>query len=395
MFKTLDRYVLRQIIVSSAAMIGIALIALLLERLLRLLGLAANPDRVLGYISQMLVSLIPHYLGIALPLAFFLGMMLTFNRLSRDNELAVMTAAGKGLQRVMVPVLGLAFVLTVIAAVTFSYLQPLARYTYRSLAHTVVHASLNAAVKEATFVHVDGLTFIAENASADGEQLGRIFVYEEKADGRSFVTTASRGTLRASKQGQGPLLVLDQGERLEFRPERGGAGTLEFSRFQWPITRSSDAGFRARGKDERELTLWELWAAAKAPPPKISAAEAIAELHARLVSVLTILVLPFLAVPLSLGGGRIGQSYGIGVGLLILVVYEKVVTFGEAMAEKGDITPWLAIWLPFGLFALLGGYLFYRAAYTVSSGTLAGLPAPRDLFKLLGRRFRLRHRRAT
>ncbi len=395
MFKTLDRYVLRQIIVSSAAMIGIALIALLLERLLRLLGLAANPDRVLGYISQMLVSLIPHYLGIALPLVFFLGMMLTFNRLSRDNELAVMTAAGKGLQRVMVPVLGLAFVLTVIAAVTFSYLQPLARYTYRSLAHTVVHASLNAAVKEATFVHVDGLTFIAENASADGEQLGRIFVYEEKADGRSFVTTASRGTLRASKQGQGPLLVLDQGERLEFRPERGGAGTLEFSRFQWPITRSSDAGFRARGKDERELTLWELWAAAKAPPPKISAAEAIAELHARLVSVLTILVLPFLAVPLSLGGGRIGQSYGIGVGLLILVVYEKVVTFGEAMAEKGDITPWLAIWLPFGLFALLGGYLFYRAAYTVSSGTLAGLPAPRDLFKLLGRRFRLRHRRAT
>jgi len=279
--------------------------------------------------------------------------------------------------------------------VTIGYLQPLARYTYRSLAHTVVNASLSAAVKEATFVHVDGLTFIAENASPDGEHLGRIFVYEEKSDGRSFVTTANQGTLRSSDDSLGPTLVMGRGERSEFRPERGGAGTLEFTQFQWPIARSSDSKFRARGKSERELTLPELWAASKSPPPRISAVEATAEFHARLVGVLTTLVLPFLAVPLSLGGGRIGQSYGIGVGLLILVVYEKVVTFGEAMAGKGDITPWLGLWLPFCLFAMVGGYLSYRAAFTVASGTLAGLPAPRDLLRLFGRRSSSGNRRAT
>ena len=98
MLQTLDRYILRQVIVTSAAMIGIALAVLLLERLLRVLERAVNADEVVGYVSRMLVALIPHYLGIALPLAFFLAVMLTFNRLNRDNEFAVMTAAGVGLR---------------------------------------------------------------------------------------------------------------------------------------------------------------------------------------------------------------------------------------------------------------------------------------------------------
>ena len=114
MLQTLDRYILRQVIVTSAAMIGIALAVLLLERLLRVLERAVNADEVVGYVSRMLIALVPHYLGIALPLAFFLAVMLTFNRLSRDNEFAVMTAAGVGLRRLMAPVAGLALVLVVV-----------------------------------------------------------------------------------------------------------------------------------------------------------------------------------------------------------------------------------------------------------------------------------------
>ena len=134
MINALDRYILRRIIGIAVAMIGIALLALLLERLLRLLNLAAHPDQILSYVSQMLVTLIPHYLGVATPLAFFLAIVITFNRLDRDKELAVMTAAGIGLQRVMVPVLGLAILLAVVVGITFSHLQPIGRYTYRSLA---------------------------------------------------------------------------------------------------------------------------------------------------------------------------------------------------------------------------------------------------------------------
>ncbi len=395
MIKTLDRYILRQIILASMAMIGIALIALLLERLLRLLDLAANPDRVIGYISQMLVTLIPHYLGVALPLAFFLGVLLTFNRLSRDNELAVMTAAGAGLRRLMFPVMGLALVLTAIAAVTLGFLEPLGRYTYRLLVHEVAHASLSAAVREGTFVHTDGITFITEDASPDGKHLSGIFVYEETEDGGSFITTASDGTLHKSTNGLGSVLVLTDGQRSGMPAGGGGAGSLAFSRFQWPLAASADAVFRARGKDERELTLPELWAASAVPPAKITAAEATAEMHARLVNMATILILPLLAVPLALGGGRGGQSYGIVIGMLILVVYEKVVKFGESMADLGHVTPWFGLWLPFAVFAMGAMYLWYRVAFKVPKGALAGLPTPAELMTTLKGRLGPGRRRPT
>lgn len=392
MIKTLDRYILRQVIVTSATMVGVALLVLLLERLLRLLNRVVDADQVLGYVSQMLVTLIPHYLGVALPLAFFLGVILTFNRLSRDNELMVMTASGTGLRRLMVPVMGLALVLALIAAVSFSYLQPLGRYAYRSLSHTVAHASLSAAVKEGTFIHADGMTFIAESAEGDGQNLSRVFVYEQPDEDTAFVTTANDATLHKATEGLDSVLVLRNGRRSKIGPEDGG--TLTFDRFRWPIT-SSGIAFRARGKDERELTLPELWAAMAAPLARISVAEARAELHARLVRTSSILILPLLAVPLALGGGRGGQSYGIAVGLLVLVVYEQVVKFGESMADLNYITPWLGLWFPFVVLAAGSMALSYRVAFKVPRGRLWALPPPSTLLLVLKRRLGSRRRRPS
>src|SRR3546814_10775522 len=91
---------------------------------------------------------------------------------------------------------------------------------------------------------------------------------------------------------------------------------LAFREYRWPISRDSDWAYRPRGKDERELTLPELWEARSAPPAGIRAAEVNAEYHARIVQILSVLFLPFLAMPLGLGGGRGGQTYGIGLGML-------------------------------------------------------------------------------
>ena len=42
-------------------MTGIGLAVLLLERVIYLFGLVANPNNALGYVGQMLLLLTPHY----------------------------------------------------------------------------------------------------------------------------------------------------------------------------------------------------------------------------------------------------------------------------------------------------------------------------------------------
>ena len=358
----LGQYLLRRTLAPLLATTAIALIALLLERLLRLMNLTANADTSMFRVFEMLASLVPHYLGIALPAAFFVGILLAFNRLGSDSELVALSAAGVALHRLLVPIMGMAVVLTAVTAIIFGYLQPYSRYGYRALVHAIGHASLAAALEEGAFVEADGMTFMAERVAAGGRTLARVFVYEETADGGSITTTARGGALAPSTEDMRSVLYLADGVRAAIGADGRDSSVLGFGELSRPIGEAGAASYRARGKDESELTTTELWSARGRPPRGVSAAAVDAEFHARLVRTATVLFLPLLAIPLGLGGGRARRSCGIVVGLIVLVVYQKLLQFGASLAALGEVPPWLGLWLPLALFAAAGGAIFAKAS---------------------------------
>ena len=156
-----------------------------------------------------------------------------------------------------------------------------------------------------------------------------------------------------------PVLVLEQGLRAEL-PENGRPQTLTFNNLSWPVVTDAEADFRPRGRDQRELTLPELWRLPATPSSKPSRAEVDAELHARLVLIATVPLLPLLAAPLALAGSQRHQSGSIAIGLLLLVVYYEALSFGEALAKRELLAPELGLWLPFAALALGAGWLFLR-----------------------------------
>jgi lipopolysaccharide export system permease protein len=355
--KIFGLYLLRQTIVPLLATTAIALIALLLERMIRLMNLTANSDISIFQVVEMLANLIPHYLGIALPAAFFIGILLAFNRMSSDSELVAITASGASLRRLLTPIMGLALVLTFIALAIFGYLQPYSRYGYRALAHTIGRAALTSALEEGAFIEADGLTFMAERVSAGGRRLTRIFIYAENADGGSIVTTAKSGALAPSTEDRRSVLYLVDGVKVTMAPgDRQDGRVLSFDELSQPIGESIAVSFRPRGKDAAEMTLDELWAASGGGA--LSDDKIAAEFHGRITRALTVLFLPLLAIPLGLGGGRARRGYGIVVGLVILVVYQKLLEFGGAYASLGSISPWFGLWLPLALFGAGSAGLF-------------------------------------
>jgi lipopolysaccharide export system permease protein len=116
----------------------------------------------------------------------------------------------------------------------------------------------------------------------------------------------------------------------------------------------------------------ELVRASREPVPHIDPPEVAAELHGRLVRTLSIPLLPLLGLPLALARRRTHRSYGLAIGLAILIIYNQVVRLGESMVDDGVIGPLLGLWLPFVLFALLAAALFWRAAYRVPSAAGTG-----------------------
>ena len=376
--KTIDRYVLTKTLGPLLACIAIALIAMLLERMLRLLDFMLDKGGPFYLVLKMLANLIPHYLGLAIPAAFFVGMLLAIMRLSGDSELDAIHAMGVGLRRLLLPLVGLAVVLLVATAVIIGLLQPYTRYAYRALVYTATHTVWNSALARGTFFTGLGNAAIMVDDIADGgRKLKGIFVYLTEDDGSSTTISAEEGQLFRSRT---KLFNLDlhmlNGSwiRCDSRGEHCTVANFDklakpFDMTQGPMTRITP-----RGEVVKELTLPELWQLRDNPPGTLTRAMIVAELNSRLVRIVSLLFLPLLAVPLGIVSRRARRSIGVVVGLVMLILFHNLLRFGESMVETGALPPIIGLWLPGAVFAGIGAWAFHmtskRPGYNPVSATL-------------------------
>jgi hypothetical protein len=74
--RLIDRYLLRLLVWPLVGCLGVTVIALLLERVLRLLDALSQSSARFDYVTQLAINLVPHYLGLALPVAFFVALFI-------------------------------------------------------------------------------------------------------------------------------------------------------------------------------------------------------------------------------------------------------------------------------------------------------------------------------
>jgi lipopolysaccharide export system permease protein len=362
--KTLDRYVLAKTMWPLTGCIAVALIALLLERMVRLLDLVVNKGGPFFLILKMLANLIPHYLGIAIPAAFFVGVLVAVMRMSGDSELDAIHAMGVGLRRMVRPLMALAILLTMLSAAIIGYLQPYTRYAYQALVFTVTHTAWNTALERGTFfTGLGDMTIMVEGLSDNGRQLNGIFLYNRKPDGSATTTTAETGRLFRERSGLDLILRLHKGLWIQTAPDGRKATVLTFDNFDLPLEQALGTSvFRERGQMERELTLTELWQQRAEPPRGMTFARMDAELHGRLVRIASILFLPLLAMPLGIGSRRARRGVGLVVGVILLIFYHHLLQFAESLADNAVLPAPLALWLPFFGFVALSVWAFHLSA---------------------------------
>ena len=106
----LDGYLLRSIYTPLFATLIVAVMLLVLDQMLRLFDFLLDQNGPVRIVWEMLASVLPEYLVLALPIGFLLGVLLAMRNLSLSSELDAYYSAGLSLPRMSRPVYGLAFV---------------------------------------------------------------------------------------------------------------------------------------------------------------------------------------------------------------------------------------------------------------------------------------------
>jgi len=353
----LEAYLLRLLLPPLALSLGVVLIALVLERLLRLFDLVAASGSGLEPVLVMVANLVPHYLGLALPAAFFASIFSVVAKLGEDNELDAMLAAGRSIAELTRPFLGVALLLSLFALYLFGFLQPESRYRYRENLYEALHSGWNARVQENVFADAGrGFVLTADKVDGTGRQMTRVFIRRD-ANGVDEVTTATTGELMPTADGK-LLLKLGPGRIVR---DAGVDGIEDIAFDSGVANEQFDAGappFRVRGDSERELTITELWAAMHQPSPPQPYAELAGEFHGRLARSLSLPLLPLLAFPLGMAAKRGRRAPGVVIACLMLLFLHHGVQLGESLAETGKVGAIPAVWTPFALFSAVSLWLF-------------------------------------
>lgn len=376
----LNQYLIKKAAIMIGGLVIFACCVLLLERLLRIFQVVTTSTNPASDTSQMIVNLLPYYLGIAVPLALLLGVIITIDRFSRSSELTAALGAGISLFHMTKPFVYIGVFLAALTLFIEGYMQPVGRYNYRKVEHSVKQQSFTAALREGTFTSVGNRTFFA-GTDLPGAAIGPIFIYETLTDDMGKLTgkrltTASQGEIIVREESMEPVLQLSKGQTylIAETDKKQLDGDLRFQSSSIAGA-ASEINYRVRGDDEREMTSRELFSNRKGDDARFTVSQEVnnATLHLRVAKSVLLLILPFIAVPFGLNYGRNPSSAGITIGVIFLISLQKALEFGQSLGAAGKIPPWVGIWPIIMAVALFAFWIFRKSAYKMGQPPLTSI----------------------
>jgi lipopolysaccharide export system permease protein len=371
-----DGYLLRQLALPALAVLGVTLVAFLLDQTLRLINQLESNGGRLGYLFGLVSNMVPYQLGLALPASFFVAMFIVIARLDEESEIDAVLAGGIPFERIVAPLVAAGVALGIVSILLVGFLQPYSRFGYRAVLNAATDAGWTAQIDPQVFINAGpNFTITADEADATGRTLKGVFIRRLSKDGETVVT-AREGVLGLQPDGKTTELSLNGGVILADAP-KGGERLLRFGNFTDHEMLGGGAALRPRGGDEQELTLPELVRELGRPDALIPKRVLQAELYSRLVRSLAVPFLPLLAFPLALAAKRGRRAPGMIIGSVILVGFHHGVSLCKGLAASGQVSPILSLG---GIFLVMAGFalwLFFssrrRPGETPISGLLARL----------------------
>ncbi len=370
-----DRYLARLIIVPLLSSLVIAAMLLVLDRMLRLFDFVASEGGPVSIVWQMLANLLPEYLSLGIPIGVLLGILLAFRKLALSSELDVLQAVGQGYWRLLrVPFLYAVF-FAVINLIIVGVVQPRARYAYERLRFELRSGALGASIKVGEFTKLGkDMTLRIESSTEEGRKLTGIFVMAREKGGRSLAVTAERGAFMATDDPDVIILRLTNGTLTHNAPDFRAPRVLSFNAHDLPIDLPKIESFRGRGGADRELTLPELVAVGSdAKSTQTLKNESWSQFNFRVVQVAIMMLLPLLAVALAVPPKRSTSAIGVFVAVIAVVTYYKISEYATGMGQLGKIDPFIALWVPFLVFAALIIWMFRTLAYVPGGQPISGI----------------------
>ncbi len=405
--KILEKYILKENFKPFVVSLMVTTFVMLLDKIIDLLNLIIEKHLdVLTIVSIFGLSL-PFILALTIPMAILLASIMSFGRLSVDNELIAFKSCGINIYTLLRPTVIVALFISFFMVYFNNAVLPQTNHMLKNMMIKANYRRPATAIVPGTFNSMKNYTIYVKERIDD--ELFGILIYNREKTKFPQTISAERGEIELANGGNSLKAILYNGqmhERDQKNPDKYNIS--EFNKFTLNLP---DLGYKMNqeGTDyrgDRELSsnamqeivnerkntitliqteiediqsnidlinsneeeaidkneLKKNYNRLNLKRDKISTLKSDVrkyqvEIHKKYAIAFACVIFVLIGAPIGMMTKTSGVGMSFSVSAIVFLIYYGTLTLGEELADKGIVSPFLAMWISNIVFSIIGIYL--------------------------------------
>ncbi|MDX2213654.1 MAG: LptF/LptG family permease [Oculatellaceae cyanobacterium bins.114] len=361
----MDRYIVTELILPFLFGVGMfTSLGVSVDSLFELIRRVTESGLPLSIALKVLLLKLPQFIVYSFPMSILLATLMTYGRFSSDSELVAMRGCGVSTYRMVAPALVLCIFVTGVTFIFHELLVPAANYEATVTLQEALNEE-NPSFQEQNILYQEFQNVEQPNGEDeqvlsrlfyarefDGEQMQGLTILDFSQEGLNQIVSA-RSALWNGEQNTWDFF---DGTIYVVSADGSFRNIVKFQQQQLKLPREPlDLATRQRDYDEMNIAQSVDYLRLLQTGGNESK---IRELQVRIQQKYA---LPFVCIAYGLVGAalgmrlqRTGRATSFAISILIIFTYYLSVVISGAIAQTGNISPFLGAWLP-NLFGLASG----------------------------------------
>lgn len=361
----IHRYIFKEFLPPFGISLFFLTFVFLMTRIPDITNLVVNYNADITAIIMMVVYTLPRFLEFTIPMSVMISVLLTFMRMSGENEIVALKGAGLSLYRLLPPVLVFCFLGTVLTLWITIFGVAWGKLSIKHKTIEMARSSIDLALQERQFnSHLKDIMMYVSQVDMKTKDLTDVFIEDRTVQGMTRISVAPRGRVIHSENDNMYTIRLYDGMINQVDVRDKAVSTIHFGNYDINIDLAAMHQETGRiRKDWDEQNIKDLIGLIRTGiRDNAEMSEALMVLHEKFSVPFACLAMGLLAFPLGVQSLSLRRSSGFGMGVFFLLVYYFFLAAGWSAGKTGYFPPVLGMWLPNLIMGAAGVYLLKRNA---------------------------------
>ena len=361
--KILFRYLIEEIYPIFCVTLLVSVFIVITTKMLSLIEMVVSHGASASHVIKILFFVIPEVLLFSLPAATLISVLIAFLRLSSDNEIIALKASGISLYQILPPVVIFSIAVALLSFFISASLVPWGNRNLRELLFQIIKAKAGIGIKERVFCEpFKGILFYVNHFSSNQGIMKGVFVVDKRDKNEISTIVAEQAELASWPKKNTISFHFSKGTIFTVDKDYSSLRTIEFQTYDLNLNLNNIGKPYLLKKKPKEMGIKELIKELKKKNmPAIKYNLAIIELMERLSLPVAVFLMGIIGAPLGMQIKAKNRSLGVGIGLLIFVIYYICLAGAKSICETGIIPPFIGMWIP-DMFLAIACIYFLRSS---------------------------------